>query len=290
MKYGFIQAYKDVFPVRRMCSVLGVKPGSYYAWLKRPISRRKNEDGMLLQQIRELHRGSRGTYGSPKIFNKLKTQGILCGRNRVVRLMKENGIKAKICKKFRVKSKTIKSSHASENLLNRVFRVEKPNKIWVSDITYIKTRRGWMYLCIFMDLYSRRIVGWSMCRHMRSEMVVEALRMAYRNRRPDEGLVVHSDQGCQYGSTEFRRALAEMKMIQSMSGRGNCWDNACAESFFHLLKTELVQFEDYQDQTDAKMSIFEYLEVFYNRSRIHSALGYLSPAVFEQKKSESLCA
>ena len=270
--------------------MLGVKPGSYYAWIKRPASRRTKEDSVLLKRIGEIHRSSKGVYGSPKIFKLLQAQGARCGKNRVARLMKDNRIMAKIRKKFRVKSKVIESSHASKNLLNRVFRVEKPNKIWVSDITYIKTRRGWLYLCVFMDLFSRKIVGWSMSRHMRSEMVVEALRMAYRNRRPGEGLIVHSDQGSQYGSAEFRGALKGMYMIQSMSRRGNCWDNACAESFFHLLKTELVQFVDYQDHMDAKMSIFEYLEVFYNRSRIHSALGYLSPAVYELKNSVSLCA
>jgi len=203
--------------------------------------------------------------------------------------MHENGIRAKICKKFRKTSKSVKPEHASPNLLNRCFEVLFPNMIWVTDITYILTRNGWMYLCVFIDLYSRKVVGWSMANHMRAEMVVAALEMACQNRNPAKGLIIHSDQGSQYGSELFRSVLRTRGMIQSMSGRGECWDNACAESFFHLLKTELIHFMNYLNLAEAKNSIFYYMEVFYNRMRIHSTLGYMSPSDFESKKSLSQC-
>lgn len=290
MKYLFISKYKKEFPIQRMCHVLGVKPAAFYAWQTRPESKRSMENDIILKRIRIIHKESKELYGSPKIYQALKNQNILCGKNRIARIMKENDIKAKIRKKFRVKSRAIKSIHASENLLQREFKVKRPNMVWVTDITYIPTRLGWMYLCVFIDLFSRKIVGWSMARHMRAEMVVAALKMAYLNRRPGAGLIIHSDQGSQYGSIEFRQILFSLGMVQSMSGRGNCWDNACAESFFHLLKTELIQFMNYQDYEEAKISIFEYMEVFYNRFRIHSTLGYQSPSVYETKKSLSLCA
>jgi putative transposase len=290
MKYKFITENRNEFPVQRMCQILGVQSGAYYAWSGRSQSRRKQDDAEILKQIRVVHEESKGLYGSPKIYQTLKGQNTRCGENRIARIMRENGITAKTRKKFRTKSKTIRSEHASENLLKREFKVVFPNMVWVTDITYIPTRMGWLYLCVFIDLFSRKIVGWSMANHMRTEMVVSALKMAYRNRLPGKGLIIHSDQGSQYGSNEFRNALVRMDMIQSMSGRGNCWDNACAESFFHLLKTELIQFMNYQNHDDAKISIFEYLEIFYNRYRIHSTLGYQSPSVYEMKKSLSLCA
>lgn len=290
MKYLFISKHKKEFPIQRMCQVLGVKPVTFYAWQTRPQSKRSMENEILLKRIRIIHKESKELYGSPKIYQALKNQNVLYGKNRIARIMKENDIKAKIRKKFRVKSRVIKSIHASENLLQREFNVKRPNMVWVTDITYIPTRLGWMYLCVFIDLFSRKIVGWSMARHMKAEMVVAALKMAYLNRRPGAGLIIHSDQGSQYGSIEFRQILVSLGMVQSMSGRGNCWDNACAESFFHLLKTELIQFMSYQDYEEAKISIFEYMEVFYNRLRIHSTLGYQSPSVYEMKKSLSLCA
>jgi len=290
MKYMFIKTNTDKFNIRRMCKVLGVKSGSYYAWIRRPESERKQEKTILITKIQEVHKTSKGLYGSPKIYKALKAQNIRCSENRIAKLMQENAIKAIIRKKFRAKSKVINSSHASENLLKRDFAVQQINTVWVTDITYIPTRLGWMYLCVFMDLFSRKIVGWSMANHMRTEMVIAALRMACHNRNPDKGLIIHSDQGSQYGSHEFRQVLSALGIIQSMSGRGNCWDNACAESFFHLLKTELIQFMNYSSYEDAKISIFEYLEVFYNRYRIHSTLGYQSPVDYEMKKSLSRCA
>jgi transposase InsO family protein len=286
----FILENQKEFSIQRMCSMLGVKPETYYAWIRRPPSKRSQDNTEMLKKIKAIHKESKELYGSPKIYQMLKAQNVDCSENRVAKLMRKNSIKAKIRKKFRAKSKVIKSSHASENLLKREFQVLRINTVWVTDITYIPTRLGWMYLCVFIDLFSRKIVGWSMANHMRTEMVIAALIMAYQNRKPGKGLIIHSDQGSQYGSDEFRKELKKMGMIQSMSGRGNCWDNACAESFFHLLKTELIQFMNYQNYMDAKISIFEYLEVFYNRYRIHSTLGYQSPVSYEFKKSLSLCA
>jgi putative transposase len=285
MKYQFIESNKTNFDISIICPLLGVKRGSYYAWKKRPESQRKKENIELLNEIKIIHNKNREIYGSPRIHSELKDMGINCGKNRIARLMKEHGIFSKIRKKFRYKSKQSNDINIFENIVNRTFKIAEPNKVWVSDITYIPTKEGWLYLCIILDLYSRKIVGWSMSINMKKELVLRALQMALINRTPSKDLIFHSDQGVQYTSGLLKETLNKNQISQSMSRKGNCWDNACAETFFHTLKTELVKHENYNSREEAKLSIFEYIEIFYNRSRKHSYLGYKSPVVFEEKFS-----
>jgi putative transposase len=285
MKYQFIESKKTYFDISIICPLLGVKRSSYYAWKKRPESRRKKENIELLNEIKILHKKNREIYGSPRIHSELKDLGINCGKNRIARLMKEHGIFSKIKKKFRYKSKQSNDINTFENIVNRSFNIAEPNKVWVSDITYIPTKEGWLYLCIILDLYSRKIVGWSMNKNMKKELVLKALQMTLINRTVSEGLIFHSDRGVQYTCGLLKETLKKNQINQSMSRKGNCWDNACAETFFHTLKTELVKHENYNSREEAELSIFEYIEIFYNRNRKHSYLGYKSPVVFEEKFS-----
>ena len=285
MKYQFIECNKNNFDISIICPLLGVKRSSYYAWKKRPESLRKKENMDLIKKIEIIHKKNNEIYGSPRIHSELKDQGIKCGKNRIAKLMKENGIFSKIKKKFRHKSKQSNDLNACENIVNREFNISMPNKVWVSDITYIPTKEGWLYLCIILDLYSRKIVGWSMSKNMKKELVLKALQMALINRKPTDSLIFHSDRGVQYTCGLFKEALNKNQINQSMSRKGNCWDNACAETFFHTLKTELVKHKNYSSRNDAELSIFEYIEIFYNRNRKHSYLGYKSPVKFEEKFS-----
>jgi len=232
-------------------------------------------------RIREVHGRSRNTYGSPRVWRQLRRDGEACGRGRVARLMSANGIAARQKSRFRVTTDSAHNLPVAANLLGGSFEVTAPNRIWVSDITYIPTSEGWLYLSAVMDLYSRQIVGWSMQESLESVLALDALCMAYRSRRPGEGLVHHSDRGCQYASGDYRRLLESYGMQASMSGTGNCYDNAPMESFFASLKTELVHHRRYFSRDEAKTDIFEYIEVFYNRQRLHSSLGYLTPVEFE---------
>ncbi len=284
MKYQFIEKYKNEFDISIICPVLGVKRSAYYAWEKRPLSKRKIESMNILSEIKKIHKETKEIYGSPRIHSELNDRGIKCGKNRVAKIMKENGICSKIKKKFRYKSKQPNEAINCENMVNRMFKIEQPDKVWVSDITYIQTREGWLYLCITLDLYSRRIVGWSMDKNMKKELVIKALLMAIMNRNPVKGLIFHSDRGSQYSSNAFQEILKVNNIKQSMSRKGNCWDNACAETFFHTLKTELIKHINYNTRREAELSIFEYIEIFYNRNRKHSFLGYMSPVMFEDKK------
>ena len=278
-----IRAEKANFPVAFMCRQLGLSPSGYYAWEKRPVSRRRQEDERLIPKIRDSHRSSKGTYGSPRVCDDLRDQGETAGRHKIARLMRENGITARPLKKFR---KTTDSNHSfpvAPNLLERHFEADAPDQVWVSDITYIWTARGWAYLAVIVDLFSRRVVGWSLENHMRTELVLKALEMARGHRNIPPGLIFHSDRGVQYASNEFREKLAEHGIIQSMSRKGDCWDNAVAESFFATIKRELVRKCLWLNQKAARVGIHEYIEVFYNRRRKHSTNGNLSPVEYERR-------
>jgi putative transposase len=265
-----------------MCRVLEVSRSGYYRWDKRKKSAREAANEKLLKQIKEIFDLSKRTYGSPSITSALAEDGITVGKNRVARIMHKNALYAKTKKKFKVTTNSRHNRPIASNLLNQNFRVTLPNKIWISDITYIWTDEGWLYQAIVMDLYSRRIVGWAVKERITDDLVIEAFEMACLNRNPIAGLIFHSDRDSQYASHEFRKKLSARGFLQSMSGAGNCYDNACAESFFHTLKTELVYFEHYRTREEAKASLFEYVEMFYNRLRRHSTLGYKSPARFEE--------
>jgi len=231
----------------------------------------------LLMKIKEVHEQSNKIYGSRRIYHELKSQGIKCYRNQIVSIMKEFGIKAKTRRKFKATTNSNHKLNISPNLLNRNFALEKKNKVWVGDITYIWTYEGWLYLSTVIDLYSRKIVGWSLGKRMTKQLVIDSLDEAIRSRRPDLGLMFHSDRGVQYASNEFRKMLSRNGIVQSMSRKGNCWDNAVAESFFKTIKTEMIYWNIFKTKYDAELKIFEYIEIFYNRKRLHSKNNYMSP-------------
>ena len=264
-----------------MCSTLEISRSGFYTWLGRGASRRASEDQRLLVLIREEHAKSRGTYGAPRIHAALKKRGEICGLHRVERLTQSAGIRAKMRRKFQ---KTTDSKHphpVAPNILAQNFTVSAPNQVWVSDITYIWTDEGWLFLASTLDLFSRKVVGWSMSASMPASLVVDALEMAIDGRSPPPGLLHHSDRGVQYAAHAFQGLLEQHGIVCSMSRKGNCYDNAVKESFFHTLKTELCDHEHYKTRAQARASVFEFIEVFYNRQRLHSTLGYLSPNEFE---------
>lgn len=264
-----------------MASVLKVSRSCYYAWLNSKPSNHELRDRELLVEIKHIFKDKRGNYGSPRIYDKMEKTGFSCSKKRIARIMNENGLVARLKRKFKI---TTDSSHdypISPNLVNRNFYVESANTCWVSDLTYIWTMEGWLYLCVILDLFSRMAVGWSMASHMRADLAIDALDMATMHRNPEAGLIFHSDRGVQYASSSFRKKLKLFEMVQSMSRKGNCWDNACAESFFSTLKMEEVFRKKYRTKEEARKSIFEYIAVFYNRQRSHSFLDYLSPADYE---------
>jgi putative transposase len=267
--------------VRVVCRVFGISPSTYYSWERKQQSERARRDGELLASIRRIFAKFRGRYGAPRVHNELVGEGISVSRKRVARLMREAGLKAKGRRKYKA---TTDSNHAlpvAPNLLDRDFATERPDRAWVSDITYLWTRQGWMYLAIIVDLYSRKVVGWSLAERMTAALVCNALDAAVRLRRPEPGLTFHSDRGSQYASAAFRRRLWRYQMRQSMSRKGNCWDNAVAESFFATFKKELVRNRVFESRAHARSDTFEYIEVFYNRQRAHSLLGYATPNAFE---------
>ncbi len=282
MKFAFIEEHLTEFPVDVSCDVLEVSRSGYYAWLRRPASARARRREELAVKIQRAHEQNRKVYGSPRVFKALKAQGESVCENTVADIMKERQIRAKQKKKF--VPRTTDSRHQQPlmaNLLDRQFDAELPNQKWAVDITYIPTDQGWLYLAGVIDLCSRRIVGWSMADHMRVELVSDALQMAIARRCPPEGLLHHSDRGVQYASEDYMHLIQSHNIQASMSGKGDCWDNAVMESFWSTLKTELVNHEHYATHEQARASIFEYIEVFYNRKRIHSSLGYVSPETFE---------
>lgn len=285
MKYAFIHDHRSTFPVSVLCPVLDVSSSGYYAWRCRPPSPRQQANEALVAQIQIVHKQSRQTYGSPRITEELQEQGHACGHNRVARLMQTHDIRAKMNKTFKQTTKSNPSAWAAPNVLAQDFHAAGPNQTWVSDITYIRTGEGWLYLCMVMDLFSRQIIGWAMESYLTQALVQQAFTMAYHHTQPGQGVIFHSDRGGQYTCQTFRVLLKKKGFIQSMSGTGNCYDNAVAESFFHTLKTEEVYGQWYATRTQARTAIFEYIEVFYNRIRRHSALGYLSPIQFVRKQA-----
>ena len=265
--------------------MLGVSRSGYYKWAKHIDSDRQKSNEHLLVRIRDAYVRGRGTYGSPRVTAELKSKGIACGKNRVAQLMKSNGIKAKTKRRFKATTKSKHDFLVADNLLNQRFLADEANKVWVSDITFIRTREGWLYLAAILDVFNRQIVGWSIDSKLSHELLADALRKALRNRKPERGVMFHSDRGTQYASYAFRDLMERYGFVQSMSSSGNCYDNALMESFFHTLKTELIYFEKYQTRQEARGSMFEYIELFYNRVRRHSTLNYFSPAEFERNAS-----
>ena len=281
MKFGFIQTEKATYPVRVLCRTLVVSASGFYAWCRRGLSKRAQEDAALKVKIRAFHASSGKTYGSPRVHEDLKADGQGVGRKRVARLMQEEGLEGQRKRRFRLTTDSKHSHPVAANELKRNFTASAPNKVWVTDITYIWTREGWLYLAAILDLFSRRVVGWSMDSHLDRMFALDALGMALKTRHPEAGLIHHSDRGVQYASGEYRSQLRERGIVCSMSRKGDCWDNAVAESFFSTLKAELVHRNDYVSRAQARASVFEYIEVFYNVRRRHSALGYVSPVQHE---------
>ena len=282
MKYAFIKRHQENFTVTRMCHLMEVSQSAYYDWLQRPQSARSLEDGRLGEKVRESHRKSRGAYGARRIREDLMEDNETISRMRVGRLMKQHGLQSKTRRKFKATTNSNHGRPVAPNVLERKITVERPDQVYAGDITYIPTDEGWLYLAVFIDLYSRAIVGWAMSERMPAELVNDALLMATWKRKPGKGLVVHSDRGSQYASELYQKTLKEHGFICSMSRKGNCWDNAPSESFFHTLKTELTHHRRYQTREEAKQEIFEYIEVFYNRHRRHSTIGYQTPMGYDE--------
>ena len=284
MRFRFIEDRRAHYPVRVMCRVLEVSPAGYYAWRSRPESSRSIANRELLANIKRVHRDSHGRYGSPRIHVELRTQGHGSSLGRIERQMRYHGIRAIMARPRRCS--TTDSGHGfpiAPNLLGRNFSAAGRNQIWLADITYIETGQGWLYLAAVLELYSRRIVGWAMADHLRAELPLAALRMAIKEQRPDAGLIHHSDRGVQYASAEYRKMMQAAGLTASMSRKADCYDNAPMESFFHTLKTELVHHRHYATRAEARRDIFACIEGFYNRTRRHSAIGYISPIEMELK-------
>lgn len=282
MRFAFITAHQAEFPVELMCRVLGVSRSGYYVWSRRPPSPQARRREQLTEQIRQAHQQSRQSYGSPRVYRELAAQGVPCCENTVAKLMRQAEIRSKAHRRFVVH--TTDSRHdqpVADNTLDRQFHVDRPDRVWAADITYVPTAQGWLYLAVVLDLCTRRVVGWATADHLRAELASQALRMALTHRRPGGGLLHHSDRGVQYASEAYRSVLTRHGIEASMSRLGNCYDNAVVESFFSTLKRELVHHEHYANHREADRSLFEYIEVFYNRQRRHSTLGYRSPAEFE---------
>jgi putative transposase len=282
VRFAFIRDHQDRFPVELLCQVLGVSRSGYYAWRDRPPSERARRRDRLVAAIGEAHAESRATYGSPRVYHALKARGVTCCENTVAKLMKAQGLRAKARRPFT--PRTTESRHdrpTAPNTLNREFYPDRRDAVWTADITYVPTAEGWLYLAVVLDLFSRRVVGWATADHLRSELACDALRMALAHRRPKGELLHHSDRGVQYASAAYQALLAAHGIEPSMSRAGDCYDNAVTESFFSTAKRELTHHESYATREEARRSLFEYIEVFYNRRRLHSTLGYRSPAEFE---------
>ncbi|MDM8535674.1 IS3 family transposase [Desulfobacterales bacterium HSG17] len=277
--------YND-YPIVRMASVFNINRGGFYRWKKHPFTKREIEDAKLSKKIKRIFFDNKYRYGSPRIARELKEEGITCSKNRACRLMRESNLVPKARRKFKITTNSKHNHKASPDLVKRDFKPPKPDQVWVSDLTYIKTRSGWLYLCIILELFSRKVIGWSMDKKMKTNMFIKALDMAYENRIPEPGVIFHSDRGIQYASDGFRQKLKNYQMVQSMSRQGNCLDNAPAESFFHTLKVEEVYGQTYETRQEAKSKLFEYIEIFYNRKRRHSYLGLVSPMDFEYKYNQ----
>jgi putative transposase len=279
--FRFMHQHQAEFPISVMCDVLSVSRSGYYVWLKKPVSKRQQANTKLREKIRTVHRDSGESYGSPRVYQALKEQGEPCSENRVARLMREDGLQAKTKRRYKATTDSKHNLPVAPNLLNRDFSPEEPNQVYAGDITYIWTTEGWLYLAVVIDLFSRSVVGWAMDKRMTRQLVMDALTMAVQRRRPPAGVIFHSDRGSQYASADFQKLLAKHGIRCSMSRKGDCWDNAPVESFFGSLKQELIFHRKYSTRFHARQSIFEYIERFYNRCRLHSTLGYKSPADYE---------
>ncbi len=290
MRFSFIATEKAWYPVALMCRVLHVSRSGYYAWCKRPAAERRRQDQRLTLEVAAIHAESRGRYGSPRVHAELRDRGQRIARKRVARLMRTAGLRARVRRRFRCTTDSKHGMPIKGNLLARRFAMSAPNAGWVSDITYLWTFEGWLYLAIVLDLFSRRVVGWALSERLERGVALDALGMALKGRRPAGGMLHHSDRGSQYASQEYQQLLAAHGILSSMSRSGNCWDNAVAESFFATLKLELVYQTQWRTREEARSALFEYLELFYNRQRRHSALGYLSPNQFEQHHVISVAA
>lgn len=282
MKYQFMQTHQPEFSLKRMSQVLRVSRSGYYRFINAKPSKRAIENQRLVGKIKAIHAVSRHTYGSPRVHADLQAEGESCSRKRVAKLMRSNGLQAKMKKRFKKTTQQNSKAIVAPNLLAQDFTAQAPDTRWVTDITYVLTEEGWLYVAAVLDLFSRCIVGVSMSARMTTDLVLNALNQAVLHRQPKSGLMHHSDKGCQYTSQLFQQQLLAYGMVVSMSGTGNCFDNAAMESFFHTLKTEHIYFEQYATREQAKRSIFEWVEVFYNRKRRHSTIDYLSPMAFEK--------
>ena len=282
MKYAFMRAHQDQFKVSRMCRALEVSRSGYYGWRGGKESKRSEQNRTVLVEIRKVHEQNREAYGAVRTWRELKAQGLECGRHRVARLRRQAGIEARRKRRFRITTQSRAGVIAAENKLNQCFEVGTVDRAWVGDITFIATAVGWLYLAVLLDLYSRRVVGWAMSERIDQQLVLDALNMALGQCRPQSGLIHHTDQGRQYSSTVYVETLKGLGMIQSMSRKGNCYDNAVAESFFSSLKNELVNHSSFRTRDEARTAVFEYIEVFYNRQRRHQSLDYVSPVDYER--------
>ena len=290
MRFAFIDAERASFPVTTLCRVLHVARTGFYAWLKRPESKRSKRDQQLAVKIKAYHKASRGTYGCPRIYDDLKEEGEPVSRKRVARIMRENDVTGQPKPR---RKRTTDSNHnlpVAENLLNREFSVAAPDRVWGADITYVRTWEGWLYLAVVIDLYSRRVIGWSIADHMRTELVLDALKMAIGLRDPSAGLIHHSDRGSQYASHEYQKTLKAHGMLCSMSRKGDCWDNAVVESFFGSFKDDLIYRFSWPTKARAKKAITEYIVCFFNSRRRHSFLGGVSPMEYESNARQQRLA
>jgi putative transposase len=281
VKYAFMRAHRQEFELKRMCQVFQVSRSGYYDWAGRGESKRSQQDRVLLKEIRKVHQQNKEAYGATKTWRTLKESGMICGRHRVARLRRQAGIEARRRRKFKLAYKARQTAPAAPNLLCWPFKAASPDQVWVTDVTFIPTRAGWLYLAVMLDLHTRLVVGWSMKDRPNQELVNEALMMAVEQRQPRPGLIHHSDQGILYSSTNYLALLQKHGMVRSMSGKGNCYDNAVVESFFSSLKNELVHHRTFQTRDEARAEIFEYTELFYNRRRVHQSLNYQTPMQYK---------
>lgn len=283
MRYRFIEDHAAEHRVTAMCRALQVSRSGYYGWKERPESVRARENGCLLAHIRTIHAGAREAYGIVKTWRALTDRGIRCGRNRVARLRRIHGVEAKRRRRYRLAYAARNSEPMAPNLLDRRFAADAPDRVWVGDITFVPTREGWLYLAVLLDLYSRKVVGWAMSERQNRQLATDALVMAIERRKPGPGLIHHTDQGIVYASAVYREILKAHRMLPSMSRKGDCYDNAVAESFFSNLKNELVWGADFKTRAEARSAIFEWIEAFYNRERLHQTLDYVSPVRYEER-------
>ena len=279
-----IKTNETQFPVGTMCRLLSVSRSGYYAWRQRPLSGRAEANRLLAVEIKRVFEGEKGRPGAPRIARRLKEEGLSAGRCRIARLMRDNGWRARAARKHKATTNSKHPLPVAPNLLEQNFMADRPDQKWVSDITYVWTDEGWLYLAVVLELYSRRVIGWAIAERMTATLVREALTMALRQRRMPKGVVVHSDRGSQYCSAVYQKLFRKHQLICSMSKKGDCYDNAAMESWNHSFKVEAVHGERFKTRSDAKYQVFEYIEVYYNRKRLHSTLGYLSPVAFETKK------